>query len=210
MEFLDYTLKEYINQTDSEEPTPGGGSVAALAGSLGTALAKMLAHLSLGKKKFLDAPKKEKEQFIYAAKEIDHYKYELMNGIDTDAISYKAVLQAYRSKNHQDIQVALDASANVALDLQEYSAEALSFLPKLIKLGNKTLYSDLIAAAFLLESCCEICALNVKANADLLEDEVSKVYYLAESKKFISKAKRYKNKTINEINKVLNEPKVNA
>ena len=48
----DLSIEEYLEAVDSERPTPGGGSVAALVGALGAALSRMLAHLSLNKKKF--------------------------------------------------------------------------------------------------------------------------------------------------------------
>lgn len=47
---FDLKLEDFLNEVDSNSPAPGGGSVSALASSLGTCLARMVAHLSFGKK----------------------------------------------------------------------------------------------------------------------------------------------------------------
>ena len=57
----DLSLEEYLEIVDSDAPTPGGGSVGALVGALGAALSRMLAHLSLNKKKFIEATQEQKE-----------------------------------------------------------------------------------------------------------------------------------------------------
>lgn len=202
MYLIDKTLVDYIDAVDSDLPAPGGGSVAALVGALGVSLAKMSAHFSVNKKKFKDAEQKKQEKYILAFRELDYYKDLLIKGVDDDAISYETVTQAFKTKDQENIQKALKVSTIVAFDMQESSYKALKFVEKLIELGNKYLYSDLISAAILLAACNEMASLNVKANASMLDNQEEKEKYLSESLDMVNKSKRLKNKIINTINKV--------
>ena len=201
MELVEKNLVDYINQVDSDNPAPGGGSVASLVGALGVALAKMSAHFSVTKKKFKEAEASQRNKYILAFKELDYYKDLLIKGIDDDAISYEAVSCAMKLKDEENLQKALLVSTIVAHDMQEASYSALKFASKLIELGNKYLYSDLISSAILLAACNEMASLNVKANANMLTDEEKKNYYLSSSASLVKKSKALKNKIIKEIEK---------
>ena len=52
MKLVDMTICDFSDEVDSNSPAPGGGSVSALAGNIGVGLARMMAHLSFGKKKY--------------------------------------------------------------------------------------------------------------------------------------------------------------
>ena len=80
--------------------------------------------------------------------------------------------------------------------MQRSAYNAIRFAEKLVELGNKYLYSDLISAAILLTSCSEMASLNVKANANSITDETVKENYLNESKDLIRKTKTFKAKII--------------
>ena len=107
MELIEKSLIDYVNQVDSDMPAPGGGSVAALAGALGVALAKMSAHFSVTKKKFKEASVKEQEKFILAFKELDYYKDMLIKGISMGSIDMEKKVSAYKDEvNHEDLNLA--------------------------------------------------------------------------------------------------------
>ena len=201
MELVEKNLIDYINQVDSNNPAPGGGSVASLVGALGVALAKMSGHFSVNKKKFKEAEASKRNKYILAFKELDYYKDLLIKGVDDDAISYEAVSCAMKIKDEENLQKALLVSTIVAFDMQEASYNALKYVGKLIELGYKYLYSDLISGAILLSACNEIASLNVKANANMLIDEEKKSYYLFASASLVKKSKTLKNKIIKEIEK---------
>ena len=164
MELIEKKVIEYINEVDDFSSAPGGGSVAALVGALGVSLARMLAHFSFGKKKFNEAEEVKKDKFIIAFEALSQYKDELIKGVDDDAISYDAVIKAYATKDEEQIQKALNYSAFVAIEMQRSAYSAIKYAEKLIELGNKYLYSDLISASILLVACCEMASLNVVAN----------------------------------------------
>lgn len=201
MELVELKVIDYINEVDNHTSAPGGGSVASLTGALGVALAKMLGHFSFDKKKFKEADKRKQNKFILAFKELDQYKDELIKGVDDDAISYNAVQAAYASKNQEEIQKALNYSAFVALEMQKTAYNALKYVERLIELGNKYLYSDLISSTILLVSCSEMSSLNVLANANLIKDESIKNDYIKQSYDLIKQSKTIKRRVINTINK---------
>lgn len=196
----DLSLEEYLEIVDSDAPTPGGGSVGALVGALGAALSRMLAHLSLNKKKFIEATQEQKEMFVTAANDIKHYKEMLIDGIDGDALSYQCVVTAYKIKDEFEIQRALKTSAFIALDIQKNALSALSRLIELVPLGNKNVLSDLVAGAILLQSCIEISFLNVQANAKLLIDEIDRHEFIIEGQRCIDEGKVFKEAILNAIN----------
>ena len=204
MNLKDLTLVDYIDAVDSNMPAPGGGSVAGLVGALGVALARMAGHLSVEKKKFYESSKQKQNKFLLAFKEVVRYKDELVYCIDEDAISYKAVIDAYKTKEKLQIQNALYYAAYVAMDMQNISKHALELIEKLISLCNKNLFSDLEAGAILLVATNEIASFNLKANAYLLEDEDQKNKYLENSKKVLLEATKIKKRIHNKIEKEKN------
>lgn len=202
MKLIEEKLIDYINAVDDISPAPGGGSVAALAGALGVGLAKMLALFSINKKKFKEASKSKQDKYILAMRELDSYKDELISGIDDDAISYNSVVAAFKTKDEKLIEQALNYSAMIAKEMQEASYKALIFAEKLIELGNKNLYSDLISSAILLASCNEMASLNVLANANSLKDEKLKNEYIQVSNELVLKSRKIKNRIIRKIKKI--------
>ena len=200
-ELIEKKVIDYINDVDSSLPAPGGGSVAALVGALGVALGRMAGHLSVEKKKFKEASKSKQDKFILAFKELTYYKGLLENGVDDDAVSYDAVIAAFRSKDESQIQSALLTSAMTAFEMQEASNKALTFIEKMIELANKNLYSDIMSGAILLASCNEMASFNVKANATLLKDEKIKNTYLESSQRLVKESRQRKNIIFNKINK---------
>ncbi len=188
----DLTLEEYLSAVDSELPAPGGGSVASLVGALGAGLSRMLAHLSINKKLFKEADEEKQESFATAAGDIKQYLDALVDGIDGDAWSYQAVVEAYKTKDEYEIQRALKTSAFMAFDIQNNALCALYRIPELIELGNKNVLSDLIAGTILLHACIEISNLNVHANANLLTNEEDKKTFIVEGNECVKKASELK------------------
>ena len=106
-----------------------------------------------------------------------------------------------KSKDEDTINRALLTSAMVAFDMQDASVNALYYIDKLIELGNKNLYSDLICSAILLSSCNEMASLNVLANVKGLKNETIKQEYIEKSEKSVKKSKLLKNKVIRMLKK---------
>ena len=84
--------------------------------------------------------------------------------------------------------------------MQQSAYNALICASRLIKLGNKYLYSDLISSAILLHSSNEMASLNVRANAKMLNDEKIKNNYISESDALVSSSLKLKKKMLKLLN----------
>jgi formiminotetrahydrofolate cyclodeaminase len=88
--FRNKSIEEFIEVLSSKEPVPGGGGASALAGTMGTALARMVGNLTLGKKKYIDV----QGYFCLAAKNLDPNR-RIMDLIDKDAEVFLPLSKAY-------------------------------------------------------------------------------------------------------------------
>lgn len=200
MSLVEKNIIDYINEVDSLLPAPGGGSVAALVGALGVALGKMLGHFSIKKKKYNEASQKEKDKFIVSIEKLELCKDVLIRGIDDDALSYDSISKAYKAKDEKAIEQSLITANFISCEMVDAAILALKNLERLIPLGNKNLYSDLISGAILLNSCVEMISLNVFANAINIKDETIKNENIDKMNKSLQKSKSLKNKIIKQIN----------
>ncbi|MCZ9840354.1 cyclodeaminase/cyclohydrolase family protein [Brachyspira hyodysenteriae] len=93
---IEKKLSDYINEVDSSLPAPGGGSVMGAVGSLACALAGMVGHLTVNKKKFLELSQEEQDNFNNAIENIRIIKNKLMEIVDKDAESFNAFMEAMK------------------------------------------------------------------------------------------------------------------
>ena len=93
MKLVDLEVSKFIDVVDSDSPAPGGGSVAALASSLGVSLARMVAHLSFGKKKYEALPDDVKAKFVKNFDELLKIKDELTALVDKDTEEFYRLLK---------------------------------------------------------------------------------------------------------------------
>ncbi|MFW5865409.1 MAG: cyclodeaminase/cyclohydrolase family protein, partial [Candidatus Izemoplasmataceae bacterium] len=96
MKLVDLSLREFVYHIDSAEPAPGGGSVSAVASSMGTALLRMVGHLTIPKKKFqkLDSP--IQEAMIKTHDSIKSLEIKLLDLVDRDTDAFNAIMACYR------------------------------------------------------------------------------------------------------------------
>ena len=80
MLYTEKTCGQFVEETAGKAPVPGGGSVSALAGALGAALGRMVASLTIGKKKYADV----EEEMIRLAEEADRLRQDLMDLVQAD------------------------------------------------------------------------------------------------------------------------------
>ena len=90
--FINKSLKEYIAATASGEPTPGGGSVAALVGSLGGALTNMVNNLTVGKKAYEELSEEIKSKIANNSKEVEKLIEDLTGIVDEDTKAFDKVM----------------------------------------------------------------------------------------------------------------------
>lgn len=88
MKLIDMTVTDFANEVDSNSPAPGGGSVSALASDIGVGLARMMAHLSFGKKKFEALDDATKAEFKSRFDKLGEIRSELSTLVDKDTESF--------------------------------------------------------------------------------------------------------------------------
>ena len=169
-------LLEFCNETLSDSPAPGGGSVAALMGALGASLGGMVANLSAGKRGWDD----KVEYFSNWAVKAQQLKDELLALVDEDTAAFNKVMDAFAlSKESAEekaarataIEEATKYAARVPLKVMETASKSYELLAEMAEKGNPASVSDVGVGALAARACIEGAALNVRINLAQLKDE---------------------------------------
>lgn len=190
-------IKDYIEKLSSKEPIPGGGSAAALAGALSSALTAMVFNLTIGKKVYEEYNEEEKALINTALKKIEECNIELMNFMDKDGEAFLSLMQAFRLpkdsqeekiKRNEKIQLGYENALNIPLSLAKKCIEIYEYVLVASKYGNKNIISDAGVAAILLQGAVESAILNVKINLSGVRDEDYKKNIESECRKITEEA----------------------
>jgi methenyltetrahydrofolate cyclohydrolase len=174
--YLYGTIRSYSEAASSGQPTPGGGSVAALAGALGMTMSCMAANFTVGKKKFKTV-EPEVQQLLAASLRA---RDELLHLMDEDTKAYAAVSTAYALPKETPeqaaartaaIQKALVVAMDSPLRVVRTCRSALEPIARLAEIANPNLISDVGVAAILAEAALRAAKLNVEINLQSLEDQ---------------------------------------
>ena len=169
-------LREFCNETLSDSPAPGGGSVAALMGALGASLGGMVANLSAGKRGWDD----KLEYFSDWAVKAQQLKDELLSLVDEDTAAFNKVMDAFalpkgateeKATRAAAIEQATKYAAEVPLKVMETASKSYDLLAEMAERGNPASVSDVGVGALATRACIEGAALNVRINLAQLKDE---------------------------------------
>ena len=169
-------LREFCNETLSDSPAPGGGSVAALMGALGASLGGMVANLSAGKRGWDD----KLEYFSNWAVKAQQLKDELLSLVDEDTAAFNRVMEAFalskesaeeKAARSAAIEQATKYAAEVPLKVMETASKSYELLAEMADKGNPASVSDVGVGALATRACIEGAALNVRINLAQLKDE---------------------------------------
>ena len=170
------TVSRFADSVASKDPVPGGGSVAAVCGTLSAALSEMGAGLTLGKKKyaeFEDEMKEVKERALVLRNKLIDY-------IEKDSIAYNKVMDAYRlpketeeekALRNQVIEESSKLAATVPLEVAFTSYEILPLAEAAVARGNANAITDGLVAAMLARTAVLSAILNVRINLGTINDE---------------------------------------
>ena len=169
-------LEKYLNDAASGNPTPGGGSVSALAGALGSTMANMSINMTVGREKF-----KEVEDLLQIkGKQFEQARTELLELVHKDMEAYQAVMDSYKLPKSNDeekkrrtdaLQVAMKGAMDVPLRLLRRSLAMLEDLAKIVDKVNPNLIGDIAVAAVLSQAALRGGKINVLANLLYIKDE---------------------------------------
>jgi len=170
------TITDFANETSSESPAPGGGSIAAYCGVLGSALATMVANLSAHKRGWDD----RWEFFSKWGEKGIGCQNQLLDLVDRDTHAFNEIMNAYslpkeNSKQiairNEEIQKATKNAINVPFEIMKTSFDSIEVIMKMAEEGNPNSISDAGVAMHCARAAIMGAFLNVKINCKDLEDK---------------------------------------
>ncbi len=169
-------LRQFCNETLSDSPAPGGGSVAALMGALGASLGGMVANLSAGKRGWDE----QLEFFSDWAVQGQQLKDELLFLVDEDTAAFNKVMAAFglpkdsaeeKAARSQAIQTANQYAAEIPLKVMETASRSYDLLAAMAEKGNPASISDVGVGLLATRACVDGAGMNVRINLSGLKDE---------------------------------------
>lgn len=174
-ESLAALVRPYLDAVSRPSPTPGGGSVAALAGALGASLGEMVASLSSRKK----AQAAQAPQLQRAATEFEEVKRALTEAVQLDASSYECVIAAHRLPHasaeeerlrQSAIEQALKGAVEVPLQVGRNAARVFHRLGQLEAISSPSMTSDVRVGRFMAAAAIRSALENVETNLGSIGD----------------------------------------
>lgn len=173
---IDRTLRAFVEETASESPAPGGGSIAATVGAFGAALATMVANLSSHKRGW----DKRWEEFSDHADRAKESYAELLRLVDLDTDAFNRVMDAFgmprgtdaeKAARKRAIQDGTFEAAKVPLQVMRVALASMETIGKMAEIGNPASVSDAGVGALCARTAVLGAHLNVKINCSSLEDK---------------------------------------
>ena len=200
------TLSGFADETASESPAPGGGSIAAYVGALGAALATMVANLSSHKKGWDE----RWEEFSEWAEKGEYYKNELVKLVDADTKAFNQIINAFalpkataeeKTARSKAIQDATKFAIEIPFKVMQAAYAGMDVIKAMAEIGNPNSVSDAGVGALCARSAVMGAFMNVRINAAGYDDKI----FVDD---IIARGKEIENKTIAmeaDILKIVNE-----
>ena len=199
------SCKAFAEETSSESPAPGGGSISAYMGALGAALACMVANLSAGKRGWESRWK----EFSDWAEEAQQLMKELLALVDEDTAAFNRLMGAMRMPKTSPEQIeerdaAIEAATlyagEVPLRTMKTAVKAFPLLRRMAEEGNPNSVSDAGVGALAARSAVLGAQLNVKINASGLKNRDDASRLLAEAEAVAADAIKAEEDILNIVN----------
>jgi glutamate formiminotransferase / formiminotetrahydrofolate cyclodeaminase len=200
------TLTDFANETASESPAPGGGSISAYVGALGISLATMVANLSSHKKGWDERWK----EFSDWAEKGEKYKSTLLQLVDADTAAFNKIMEAFalpkatpeeKTARTRAIQGATKYAIEIPFKVMQTACESMEVIKSMVIEGNPNSVTDAGVGALCARSAVIGAYMNVRINATGYDDKIF-------TTDIIAKGAAIENKTIAleaEIIKLVNE-----
>jgi len=190
---INLNLSDFADETASESPAPGGGSISAYVGALGVSLGTMVANLSSHKPGWDE----RWEEFSDWAEKGQKIKEELLKLVDEDTNAFNKIMSAFRLPKTTDeekkarteaIQAATKYATEIPFKVMQLSYSSLEIIKAMAEKGNPNSASDAGVGALCARTAVMGAYLNVKTNAAGLNDEDFVKEILAKGKEIETKA----------------------
>jgi glutamate formiminotransferase / formiminotetrahydrofolate cyclodeaminase len=202
---VDMSCKGFANETASESPAPGGGSVSAYIASLGVSLATMVANLSSHKPGWDE----RWEEFSHWAEKGQKLKDELLFLVDEDTRSFNRIMDAFglpkgneeeKAARSAAIQAATKYAMEVPLKTMEKAYESLEIIRAMVETGNPNSVTDAGVGALCARAAVIGAYLNVKVNGSSLKDKVFLEGILKKAEEIVLKTKTEEEAILSAVN----------
>ncbi len=191
---VNMTLTDFADETASESPAPGGGSISAYVGALGVSLATMVANLSSHKKGWDE----RWSEFSHWAEKGEQYKNELVKLVDADTKAFNQIMLAFglpkstdeeKAARSKSIQIATKYAIEIPFKVMENSYASMEVIKAMAEVGNPNSVSDAGVGALCARTAVMGAFMNVRINAGGYDDKVF-------VKEMLARGKEIENKTI--------------
>jgi glutamate formiminotransferase/formiminotetrahydrofolate cyclodeaminase len=199
------SLADFADETSSESPAPGGGSIAAYIGSLGVSLGTMVANLSSHKKGWDD----RWEEFSNWAEKGQQYKDELLRLVDADTKAFNHIMSAMglpkgteeeKKIRKQSIQDATRQAIEIPFKVMQIAYASMEVIKAMAENGNPNSISDAGVGALCARAAVIGAFLNVRINAAGYEDKKFVTDILEKGKEIESNASALENEILQIVN----------
>ncbi len=203
MKLMEERVVDFIEEVDSKKPAPGGGSVSALASTLGVSLTRMVGHLTMSKKAFTKLDDNTQMLFPLQMNVLLREKDALLQLVDEDTWAFNQMMDAYKLPKDSEsqakdrdraIQIATIHGIEVPRAVCMHSLACLRELEFLVLYGNKSAISDIGVGVLMMCSGIEGAVLNMKINLPGLTDEQLVKNYLQDIHNFMNEMSELKTK----------------
>lgn len=207
---VDMTLKEFADETASESPAPGGGSIAAYMGTLAAALGTMVANLSAHKAGWDD----RWEEFSEAAEEGRRSLEHLRDLVDEDTAAFNRIMAAIsmprgseeeRTARAAALEAATLYATEVPLKTMKAAAATFDLLERMARNGNPASASDAGVGAIAAEAAVAGAFLNVRINAAGLGDREKAAELVKNASEIASEAVSRRSEIVNIVNSIIDK-----
>ncbi len=190
---ISMSLTDFADETASESPAPGGGSISAYIGALGAALATMVANLSSHKKGWDE----RWEEFSNWAEKSEHYKNELIKLVDADTKAFNEIMIAFalpktsaeeKTLRTNAIQQATKYAIDIPFKVMESAFASMEIIKAMAETGNPNSVSDAGVAALCARSAVMGAFMNVRINASGCDDKKYIQHIIEQGKEIENKA----------------------
>jgi len=209
-QLVNLTAAGFANETASESPAPGGGSVAAYIGSLGASLATMVANLSSHKRGWDE----RWEFFSEWAEKGQKIKDQLLFLVDEDTRAFNKIMDAFglpkktdddKAARKQAIEEASKYAIEVPFKVMEVSLQSMDLIEAMAKEGNPNSVSDAGVGAICARAAVMGAYLNVKINAAGIDDKAFAVQKVEAGEKIQEAAIQREQAILQQVNQVINK-----
>ena len=198
---INLSLKDFANETSSESPAPGGGSISAYCGAMGVALGTMVANLSAHKRGWDD----KWEFYSNWAQKGMKLQSILLDLVDEDTKSFNKIMEAYRLPKQtkeeelnrsEKIQEATKHAILTPFNVMETSYESMEIMKVMAKKGNPNSVTDAAVGALCARTAVFGAFLNVKINCGDLKDKSFVKSILEKGESLLKKTTKIENEIL--------------